>query len=146
MDDSTMKNWNVSRPVLALALLFTSVISYSQAGQAHRLQLSPECRPKLRIAYAAVEDMNSLAPAFEFSSQVEDAKRSLREAWGMASTLGDRTSIEEIETYRIQREACRPAPTMDAYRDREKTAAITQWQVSYGIGVAKNPPPPPTRE
>jgi hypothetical protein len=137
-----MKNSNVSRTALALALLFPSVIAYSQASQAHRLQLSPECKPKLRIAYAAVEDMNPLAPAFEFSNQVEDAKRSLREARGVAATLGDRTAIEEIETYRIQREACRPAPTMDAYRDCEKTAAVTQWQVSYGIGVAKNPPPP----
>ena len=137
-----MKLSNVFRASFALALLLASGFAYSQGTQARRLQLSPECKPKLRIAYAAVEDMNPLAPAFEFSNQVEDAKRALREARGVASTSGDRTAIEEIETYRIQREACRPAPTADAYRDCEKTAAVTQWQVSYGIGVAKNPPPP----
>lgn len=123
--------------------LWVLTIWQSGAGQtAARLQLSGACKPKLRIAYLAVEDMDPLASNYDFSNQLAEAKRSLREAAAVASTRGDKLAAEEIETYRIQREACRPTLSAEGYRDCEKTAAVTGWQVSYGIGIAKNPPRP----
>ncbi|MGB8771736.1 MAG: hypothetical protein WCC92_19135 [Candidatus Korobacteraceae bacterium] len=139
-----MKSRNVFRTAFAviLALFFTSVVAYSQGTQARHWQLSPACKPKLRVAFDAVRDLDPFISAAGYESSLAEAKKELRQARAVATTPDDREAVEEIEIYRMQREACQPAiASPDRYHDCEDRAGATEWNISYGLGMAKNAPP-----
>ena len=118
-------------------------LAHSQGTQPRRWQLSPGCKPKLMVAFDAVRDLDPSTSRAAFEAAVAEAKRELREARAVAATLDDREAVERIVTYRIQREACQSFNTPSGYRDCEQTAGATEWEISYGLGLAKKAPPQP---
>ncbi len=126
--------------LLAALMLLSAPWVHGQAPEARRWHLSAACRPKLKVAFSAVEDMDALGSLAAFESAVAEAKKELRQARAVAITSDDRTAAEQIEVYRLKREACSTQRSPDAYRDCEKDAGAVEWAISYGLGIAKVPP------
>ena len=128
---------------ILLALMSAAPFAHSQGTQARRWQLSPACKPKLMVAFDAVRDLDPSTSRGAFEAAVAEAKKELREARAVAATQDDREAVERIVTYRIQREACQSFNDASGYRDCEQRAGATDWTISYGLGLAKKPPPRP---
>jgi hypothetical protein len=133
------KSFPILRILVAVALLLATGTAHGQ--QARRWQLSAACKPKLRIAFDAVRDLDPSASNAAFESAVAEAKKELRQARAVAVTRDDREAVEEIEVYRYQRDACHSYRDADGYRDCEQRAGATDWNISYGLGLAKKAPP-----
>lgn len=135
-----MKFRNICGPTLTVIALLLIAASAAY-GQGRRWQLSAACKPKLRVAFDAVRDLDPSTSAGGFESAVAEAKKELRQARAVASTRDDREALEQIEVYRVQREACQVQTDPDAYGSCEERARATDWTISYGLGLAKKAPP-----
>lgn len=76
-------------------------------GIAHRAPLSADQRTKLRAAFEAVLDIETLAEVNTFEEEELDAKRALRTA-RIASSQGRSHDVyQDIEMVRLTKETCR---------------------------------------
>ncbi len=131
------KHTKVAAAIAAVVLLTAAGILAQTV--AHQWKLSPACKPKLRIAFEAVREMDPLAPEAAYEAAIAEAKKELRQAHAVATTMmiAWPQSRSNSTGCGAKSAMCKPVLTGTVLAE----AGVIEWQVSYGLGLAKTPSP-----
>ena len=138
--------------VSGVVLLFFALLGMNAAAQsnnwddikptgiAHARILTNAVRVKLRIAYEAALDIDSLASVDEFLAANQDAKRAIREAKAVAESKDAENVVADIELLRMTRETCRSCNTPDDFGQCHAVAMLWADRVRTELGLDRKKP------
>jgi hypothetical protein len=129
---------------LCFALLGTNACAQSSdwdsmkpTGAAHAKVLPAEVKVKLRLAYEAALDVDSLASVDEYLAENQDAKRAIREAKAVANSKDAMEVVGDIELLRMTRETCRSCNTEEDFKQCHAAAMLWAGRIHTELGLDK---------
>jgi hypothetical protein len=106
-----------------------------------RVKILPNAvKAKLRVAFEAALDIDSLASVDEYEMANQDAKRAIREARAVAETKDAKEIVGDIELLRMTRETCRSCNTADDFRKCHAVAMLWAARVHTELGLDRKTP------
>jgi hypothetical protein len=106
-------------------------------GAAHAKVLPAEVKVKLRLAYEAALDVDSLASVDEYLAENQDAKRAIREAKAVANSKDAMEVVGDIELLRMTRETCRSCNTEEDFKQCHAAAMLWAGRIHTELGLDK---------
>jgi hypothetical protein len=133
--------------LLSVVLLCPSLMAQSNSYDemrpprgAHPMALASEVKIKLKLAFEAVVDLETLASGEDFRAENMDAKRAIREANVVSETKEARTVLNDIETFRLTKEACRPVSEVNEFRQCNDVSNAWADRIMIELGRKSAPP------